>query len=67
MYMLHVEGSVQDVRILLTDKTGNSTVFAAYSLSEGDGVMIQADDELLENMRLTYKTGTESINIALAG
>lgn len=65
MYMAHTDGAVQDVRILLTDKASNYTVFAAYNLSKGDGIMIQADTALLENMRLTYKTGGESVTIPL--
>lgn len=67
MYMAYTDGAVLDVRISLTDKASNYTVFAAHSISGGDGIMIQADDELLQNMRLTYKTGTEAVNTPLLG
>ena len=63
MYMAHTDGSVQDLRILMTDKASNYAVFAAYNLAKGDGIMIQADDALLENMRLTYKTGSETVTV----
>lgn len=67
MYMLSSDGSIQNVRIQLSDKTGNYTVFAAYSISQGDGIMIQADDSLLQNMRITYKTGTEIVTAPIIG
>ncbi len=65
MYMAQTDGYVQDVRILLNDNTGNYTVFAAYSLTQGDGIMVQTDDVLRQKMKITYKNGTETITAAI--
>ena len=61
MYMAYAEGSVQDVRIQLKDFVSSFTVFAAYGLSKGDGIMIQANDETLKNMNISYKSKGETI------
>ena len=63
MYMLYTDGNVQDVRIVLSDKTGNCTVFAAYSLVPGNGIMIQGNEDTLKNMKLTYKSGKDTITV----
>lgn len=65
MYMVQTDGSVQDVKIVLSDKTSNYTIFAAYNLSKGEGIMIQADKDLMQNMKLTYKSNGETISIPL--
>ena len=61
MYMLHTDKSVQDVRIIYADKSGNYTVFAAYNLIPGNGIMIQGSDELLKNMKVSYKSGNQTV------
>lgn len=66
MYMISADSNIQDVRILFNDKASNYTVFAAYNLSPGDGIMVQADETQLSSMRLSYKTGTEAITVPLA-
>ena len=43
------------------EKTGSYTIFAMYSLSSTDGVMIQTTDDLLEKMSVSYKSGDEII------
>lgn len=62
MYMLQADTSVQDIRIMLNDKASNYTVFAAYGLSSGDGIMVQADSEILPKMKLTYKSSGETVS-----
>lgn len=63
MYMLQTDGNVQDVRIVLYDKASNCNVFAAYELSAGNGIMVQGSSETLKNMKITYKTGKETVTI----
>ncbi len=65
MYMAQASGTVQDVRIVQSDKTSNCTVCAVYSLSPGDGIMIQADEAQLQQMKLTYKSGNETVSMPL--
>ena len=67
MYMIHTDGFIQDIRILLSDAASSYTVFAAYNLTPGNGIMVQADDALLQNMKLTYKTGKEIVSVPLVG
>lgn len=61
MYMVQSDGYLQDIRLMLTDDAANYTVFAAYHLVRGDGVMVQANDDMLERMKLSYKTGNETV------
>ena len=65
MYMLQADTSVQDIRITLNDKASNYTVFAAYGLSAGDGIMVQADNDILPKMKLTYKSAGETVSTNL--
>lgn len=65
MYMLQADTSVQDIRIMLNDKASNYTVFAAYGLSAGDGIMVQANSEILPKMKLTYKSAGETVSANL--
>lgn len=60
MYLIRTDGTVQDVRILQSDTSGNYTVFAANVLSSEDGIMIQTNGETLKNLKLTYKSGGET-------
>ena len=62
LYMAQSDGYVQDVRIAFTDKTTSYTVFAAYALYHGDGVTIQVNDSTKEKLKLTYKSGTETVS-----
>lgn len=62
MYMLKTDTSVQDIRIVLNDKASNYTAFAAYGLSSGDGIMVQADSEILSKLKMTYKSAGETIS-----
>ena len=61
MYMVQSSGHIQDVRILVSDTAASYTSFAAYNLSPGNGIMIQADDSLLNLMKLSYKSNNENI------
>ena len=67
MYMLQTDKAVQDIRIVFSDKTGNYTVFAAYNLVPGNGVMIQGNDETLKNMKISYKSGNETVTTPVIG
>ena len=61
MLMAHTDGVVQDVRITLNSLAGSYTVFAAYNLIPGDGIMVQAEEATLKKMELTYKSGKNTI------
>lgn len=61
MYMVHTDGNVQDVRIVLSEGASNYTVFAAYSLVPGNGIMIQGNEDMLKNMTLSYKSGKDTV------
>ncbi len=65
MYMAQTDGYVQDVRIILNDTAGNYTVFAANSLIQGNGIMVQTDDTTRQKMKLTYKSGSETVNATI--
>jgi len=65
MYIAQADGYVQDVRIILSDTAVNYTVFAAYALYHGEGIMIQSDDTTRQKMKLTYKNGTETASTAI--
>ena len=65
MYFAYTTGSVQDVRIWVSDAASSYTIFAAYNLSAGDGIMIQAESELLDRMSITYKNGQETVSYPL--
>ena len=65
MYMAQTDGYVQDVRIILNDTAGNYTVFAANSLIQGNGIMVQTDDATRQKMKLTYKSGSETVTTTI--
>lgn len=67
MYMLHTDGTVQDIRIILSEKAGNCTVFAAYNLVPGNGIMIQGSEDTLKNMKVTYKSGKDIVTMPVIG
>ncbi|MBR5021916.1 MAG: DUF3298 domain-containing protein [Oscillospiraceae bacterium] len=59
MYLVHTEGTVQDIRITFTDDTGSYTVFAANSLSDGEAIMVQAQDA--RNLELSYLSNGRTV------
>lgn len=61
MYMIQADKTVQDVRIEYMDKSGSYNVFAAYNLIPQQGIMIQGNDDILKNMKISYKTGNQTI------
>ena len=61
MYMVQSSGHIQDVRIMVTDPAASYTAFAAYNLTPGNGIMVQADDALLKLMKLSYKSNNEAV------
>ena len=63
MYMIQAEKSVQDIRLICSDKASNYTVFAAYGLCAGDGIMVQAEDDMLQKLKLTYKSNNETVSM----
>ncbi len=63
MYMVQSSEHIQDVRILVSDPNASYTAFAAYNLSPGNGIMVQADDYQLRLMRLSYKSNKETVVI----
>lgn len=63
MYMIQSNMAVQDVRIEYTDKSNSYTVFAAYNLIPGHGIMIQGNNETLKNMKISYSTGKQTLTV----
>ncbi len=61
MYTAQTSGYVQDIRVILNDRTSNYTVFAANVLSAGDAVVIQTNDAMRQQMKLSYKTGNQTV------
>jgi len=61
MYAVQTSGYVQDIRVILNDRTSNYTIFAANVLSAGDAVMIQTNETLRQQMKLSYKTGNQTV------
>lgn len=61
MYMVQCNNHIQDVRILVSDTAASYTAFAAYNLTPGNGIMVQADDALLSLMKLSYKSNNETV------
>ena len=52
MILVHTEGTVQDIRITMTDSDESYTIFAANSLSDGEAIMVQSRDAT--NLELSY-------------
>ena len=61
MLFAQTDNYVQDIRIRISNKAAAYTIFAAYGLYKGDGIMIQADDANREKMQFSYKTGNQTI------
>jgi len=67
---LHCDGIVRDVVLEYgfwdesgTNFTAECTVFATYTLTPGDGIMIQADiPDAAPNLRLSYRSGDQIIS-----
>lgn len=57
MYMVHPVGEVRDIQIVLNGRT----IFAAYKLSAGDGIMIQANDSTLSQLQIIYRSNGQVI------
>ena len=60
MYMVYADAAVQDVRITVTDENNSYTVFATYGLQPGDCVMVQADDETINKVQISYVSGAKT-------
>ena len=67
MYMVSTGGTVQDVRIMLTDYVGTHTVFATNILSQGCGIMVQANQDQLKTMKISYISDGKTNTIPLMG
>ena len=65
MYLLYTDKSVQDVRIFVTDAASTYTIFAAYGLTPGDAIMVQADDTIAQTLKISYKANNNTISIPL--
>ena len=68
-YLLYTEGAVYDIRLEVgswsadgSSFTPEHTVFAAYALTPGDGIMIQSQSSgKLPALRLTYSTDGKTV------
>ncbi len=54
MYMAYTDKKVQNLQINVADTNNSYTVFATYGLMPGDCVMIQADDSMLDKIKIRY-------------
>ncbi len=61
MFTAQTSGYVQDIRVILNDRTSNYTVFAANVLSASDAVVIQTNETFRKQMKLSYKSGNQTI------
>lgn len=61
MLIAQTDGYVQNVHILDSSKSTSYIVFATYALYASDGIMIQANDDTLQKLSLTYTTGTQTV------
>lgn len=66
MYLVHTEGTVQDIRITLVDGDESYTIFAANSLSAGEAIMVQAKEDAAKNLELSYSSNGEITKIQIA-
>lgn len=60
MYMIYTDSQVQEIHITHKDSTGSYTIFAANTLSKNDGIMIQAAEDMLKTMEISYRSGDET-------
>ncbi len=61
MLLLHTDNIVHNVRITASatpPETKQYTIFAAYTLTPGDAIMLQASDEELANLHMTYENSS---------
>lgn len=61
MYLVHTEGAVQDIRITFTNRDESYTVFAANSLSAGEAIMVQAQEETAKSLELSYLSNGKTV------
>lgn len=66
MYLVYAEGTVQNIRITLTDGGESYTVFAANSLSAGEAIMVQATEGSAKNLELSYLSNGETVKAQIA-
>lgn len=66
MYLIHADGAAQDIRISFSDSTGTYTVFAANSLSAGEAIMVQAEEDVAKNLELSYLSNGETVKTQIA-
>ena len=59
MFLVHTEGTVQDIRITMTDSDESYTIFAANSLSDGEAIMVQSQDA--RNLELSYLSNGKTV------
>ncbi|MBQ4642291.1 MAG: DUF3298 domain-containing protein [Oscillospiraceae bacterium] len=60
MHLIYSENAVQNVRIRVSDAVDTYTIFAAYALTPGDAVMVQADEDVLKTMKISYESNGET-------
>lgn len=61
MYMIYTDSQVQNIQITQNDSAGSYTIFAANTLSADDAIMIQANDDILRDIEITYRSNGEMI------
>lgn len=66
MYLAYTDTSVQDIRIIVSNAANSYTIFAAYGLTPGDAIVVQANEETLSNMVIAYKSSGKSVTIPFA-
>ena len=66
MYLVHAEGTVQDIRITLSDGDESYTIFAANSLSGGEAIMVQVKEDAAKNLELSYLSNGATVKVQIA-
>lgn len=66
MYLAHTEGTIQDIRITLSDGDESYTIFAANSLSAGEAIMVQVGEDTAKNLELSYSSNGDTVKTQIA-
>ncbi len=62
-WVITVDGAVEDLRIESADLS--ATLFAAATLCQGDAIVVQATEETMGSLSVTYRSGGETVCVPL--
>lgn len=71
-WVITARGAVEDLRIesgMIQDEQfiSEATLFAAATLCQGDAIVLQAFQETLDKLYVTYRSGGETVSLPLSG